>query len=108
MAIILVMDRVPAKGKKRPRIRRIVCDGYMIYQQRQIDETQAAIGAELGGGVNALGIARQLVDSGLGADVYHALREELARVAATERARMLEARRRARKEAEDAGSRDDG
>jgi len=89
MAIILTMDRANIRGKKRPRIRAVTVDGYVLYsEQRDGDKVRVQASANIqDASVTALGIAREMCRIGIGERVYHELREELARLAKEERKR---------------------
>lgn len=90
MAVILILDRVKARGFRLPHIKAVVCDGYTLYtEEKGEEETRCAIrgGKE---GVSVLGMARTLMGSSMGQPLYHEMREELARLAAEERAARRE------------------
>ena len=92
MAVILILDRANVRGKKRPTIKKIVCDGYMLYTEKDAgrEYTKPDI---VGNKVSALGMARKMLSMGIGEPVYHELREEMARLASEERKKKLEERR---------------
>lgn len=88
MAVILVLDRANIRGKKRPRVRAIVCDGYNLYaENEEMTEFMS------NGPVRPRLIAQQMLSEGvkpLGEAIYHELREELARQGAEAQARARE------------------
>lgn len=87
MAVILVLDRVSGRGRKKPTIQRIVCDGFLLYSEKGgKEETECKLRASQAG-VSALGIARTLLQTPSGKELYHQMREELARLAAEEKAK---------------------
>lgn len=83
MAVILVLDRANVRGKKRPRVRKVVADGYVLYAEKE-NSKGVAISAQGGGSIHALGLARQLVDMGIGEQTRDALLEAIAHKAAEE------------------------
>ena len=109
MAIILTLDRVNVRGKKRPKIKALTVDGYLLYIEKQdpenADRVMAGLGAHIqDSSVTALGLARELMQMGIGKDVYHNLREEIARIASEERKKRLEERRNNARSGNDGGT----
>lgn len=99
MAVILVLDKVPRPGRKLPTIRKIVCDGFLLYSE---DQKSAVV--EGAGKVQPKLIAQAMIDNrrpgNVGEPIYHELREELARLAAEQKA---EQQRKKWQEAENNG-----
>ena len=109
MAVILTLDRANVRGKKRPKIKALTVDGYLLYAEKQdpenADRVMTAMGAHIQNtGVTALGLARELMQIGIGEDVYHNLREEIARIANKERNKRLEERRNNARSGDDGGA----
>ena len=80
MAVILILDRANVRGKQRPQIKAIVCDGYTLYTRGEEKSTFTSNGP-----VSPQQIARLMLGDAarpLGEAVYHEMREELARLGA--------------------------
>ena len=83
MAVIMILDRANIRGKKRPKVKAIVCDGYTLYTHGEEKSSFTSNGP-----VSPLEIAQMMLGDAarpLGEAVYHGLREQLATLAAEER-----------------------
>ena len=96
MAVILVLDRANIRGKKRPQVQAVVCDGYNLYVH---NETGEKAGGRMwaNGTQNPAELARLMLGDQarpLGEAVFHELREELARQGAEGQAKAIAERQR--------------
>lgn len=108
MAVILVLDRANIRGKKRPTVEAIVCDGYVLYAHKETGE-KAGGRVWANGTQNPAEIARLMLGDTarpLGEAVFHEMREELARQGAEGKARALAERQK--KKWQEAEARGDG
>lgn len=107
MAVILVLDRANIRGKKRPQVQAVVCDGYVLYAHKETGEK--AGGMLWANHPNPAELARLMLGDTarpLGEAVFHEMREELARQGAEGKARALAERQK--KKWQEAEARGDG
>ena len=63
VALIFEMDRVNGKKMRRPNVKAVVCDGYILYSEKEIDgQIQCDIRARDINSASPRGMARAIIN----------------------------------------------